>query len=93
MCFFLAGCLKFNFAGLEHQEAETRKADSKFKFSLEENEKLIAGFSTERTALDDEKAALVQRAETAKSSLKETAIELTGLKRHISQMTAAIFGK
>ena len=33
---------------LERQEAETCKDDSKFKFSLDENEKLKAGFSTER---------------------------------------------
>lgn len=78
---------------LEQQEDETRQANSKLKLSLEESEKLKAGFSTERTTWDKEKATLVQRAETAESSLKETAEELTGLKRRISQMTAAIFGK
>ena len=35
---------------LEHQESETRKADSKFKFSLDETEKLKASFDAERTA-------------------------------------------
>ena len=78
---------------LEHQEAETCKADSNFKFSLNENEKLKAGFATERSTWDEERAALIQRPETAKSSLKEATAQLTGLKRHISQMTAAIFGK
>ena len=78
---------------LEHQEAETRKADSKFKFSLDENEKLKAGFSMERIALEEEKAALLQRAETVEASLKETTAELTDLQRHISRMTSTIFGK
>ena len=78
---------------LEQQEAETRDAESKLKLRLEESEKLKTGFSTERTAWDKEKATLVQRAETAESSLKEATTELTVLKRHISQMTAAIFGK
>ena len=35
---------------LEAQEAETRKADSKFKFSLDENEKLKTKFNTEKAA-------------------------------------------
>ena len=33
---------------LEAQEAETRKADSKFKFSLDENEKLKTEFNAEK---------------------------------------------
>ena len=33
---------------LELQEAKTRKADSKFKFSLDEAEKLKTGFNTEK---------------------------------------------
>ena len=78
---------------LEHQEAETRKADSKFKFSLDENENLKDGFTTEKAAWEEERATLLQRAEAAESSLKETTLELTGLKCHISQMTSAIFGK
>ena len=35
---------------LEHQESETQKADSKFKFSLAETEKLKTRFDAERTA-------------------------------------------
>lgn len=78
---------------LEHQEAETCKANSKLKLSLDENEKLKAGFTTEKAGWEKEKATLIQRAEAAESSLKETTAELAGLKRHISQMTSAIFGK
>ena len=56
---------------LEAQESETRKADSKFKFSLDENEKLKTEFNTEKAAWAEEKAALIQRAEKAQASLEE----------------------
>jgi len=41
----------------------------------------------------DEKTALLNRAEQAEATLAETTAELSGLKRHISQMVSAIFGK
>lgn len=47
----------------------------------------------ERTAWEIEKAALVKRAEAAENQLKPVAEELSGLKRHITQISAAIFGK
>ena len=50
---------------LEHQESETRKDESKFEFSLAENEKLKTSFSAERTAWEKEKTILLQRAEAA----------------------------
>jgi predicted nucleic acid-binding Zn-ribbon protein len=78
---------------LEHQESETRKADSKFKFSLDETEKLKTSFDAERTALSEEKTALTQRAEKAEAALQEVTTELTGLKHRISQMVSAIFRK
>ena len=77
----------------KHQEAETQKADSKFKFSLDESEKRKTNFNTERTACAEERTALIQRAEKAEASLQEATTELTGLKHHISQMISAIFGK
>ena len=43
---------------LEHQESETRKAKSKFQFSLAETEKLKTSLDTERTAWAEEKIAL-----------------------------------
>ena len=79
--------------GLERQESKTRKADSKFKFSFDEIEKLKTRFAAERTAWGEENIALVQRAKTDEASLQEVTAELTSLKRHITQMTAAIFGK
>ena len=69
---------------LEQQGTETRKADVKFKFSLDEHEKLKTGLSIERTTWENEKVGLIQRAEAAESALKNTTAELTGLKRHIS---------
>ena len=47
----------------------------------------------ERTAWEIEKAALVKLAEAAENQLKPVAEELSGLKCHITQMSAAIFGK
>ena len=78
---------------LEHQESETQKADSKFKFSLDEIEKLKTSFDAERIAWAEEKTALTQRAEKAEAALQEVTTELTGLKHRISQMVFAIFGK
>ena len=78
---------------LELQKSETRKADSKFKFSLDETKKLKTRSAAERDAWAEGKTALVQRAENVEASLQEVTTELTGLKHHITQMTAAIFGK
>ena len=78
---------------LDHQESDTGKAKAKFKFSLDESEKLKSRFSVNKKAWDEEKVALIQREESAEATLKEVTIELSGLKRHISQMTSAICGK
>ena len=78
---------------LEYQESEIRKADSKFKFSLDETKKLKTSFEAERNAWAEEKTALTQRAEKAEAALQEVTTKLTDLKRRISQMVSAIFGK
>ena len=78
---------------LEFQEAEVEKANSKFEFSVSEQEKLKKDFEAEKRAWADEKTALISRAEKAETALEEVTGELSGLKRHISQMVAAIFGK
>ena len=44
---------------LELQEAETRKADSKFKFSLDEAKKLKTRFNTEKAVWAEDKTALI----------------------------------
>ena len=78
---------------LRTQETETRKANAKFVSSIAAQEKLKKDFEAERKAWAEEKATLVSRAEQAEKALTERTAELSGLKRHVSQMVAAIFGK
>ena len=78
---------------LKTQETETRKANAKFESSVAAQEKLKKKFETERKTWAEEKAALVSRAEQAEAALTERTAELSGLKHHVSQMVAAIFGK
>ena len=78
---------------LELQETETQRSDSKFEFSVSKQEKLRAEFEVEKKAWAEEKIALTHRAEKAEAALEEVAIELSGLKCHVSQMVSAIFGK
>ena len=78
---------------LKTQETETRKANAKFVSSIAAQEKLKTDFDAERRAWAEEKATLVSRAEQAEKDLSEKTAELSGLKRQVSQMVAAIFGK
>ena len=78
---------------LEAQETETQKANSKFEFSVAEQEKLKSEFEVEKKAWAEEKIALTQRAETAETSLEEVTTELSGLKHRVSQMVSTIFGE
>ena len=78
---------------LEAQETEIQKANTKFKFSVSEQEKLKKEFEAENKARADEKTALINRAEKAEAALEEVTGELAGLRRHVSQMVSAIFGK
>ena len=75
------------------QEIETQKANSKFEFSVSEQEKLKQNFESEKKIWADEKVALMTRAETAEASLAEATAELSDLKRQISRMVSAIFGE
>ena len=75
------------------QETETQKANSKFEFSVSEQEKLKQNFESQKKIWADEKAALVTRAETAEASLAEATAELSDLKRQISRMVSSIFGE
>nr|XP_020162208.1 uncharacterized protein LOC109747584 [Aegilops tauschii subsp. strangulata] len=77
---------------LKSQESETRKAESKFKFSVAEMEKLKTSFEAERNTWVEEKTALMQRTEKAEATLQEVTTELTGLKYRLCQMVSAIFG-
>ena len=78
---------------LAAQELEIQKANSKFEFSVSKQDKLKKNFEVEKKIWADEKASLVTRAETAEASLTEATTELSDLKRQISQMVSAIFGK
>ena len=69
---------------LELQETETQRANSKFEFSVSEQEKLRAEFEVEKKAWAKEKIALTKRAEKAKVTLEEVTTKLSGLKRHVS---------
>ena len=78
---------------LSAQEREIQKANSKFEFSVSEQEKLKKNFESEKKAWVDETASLVTRVETAEASLAEATNELSDLKWQISQMVSAIFDK
>ena len=97
--FVQAACKKFESeisdlkSRLKTQESETQKANSKFELSVSAQEKLKKKFEAEKKAWADEKAALLSRAEQAEATLTERTAELSGLKRHVSQMVSAIFGK
>ena len=78
---------------LEIQEAELEKANTKFAFSVSEQEKLKKEFEAEKKAWANDKTALINRAEKTKASLEEVTGESAGLKHHDSQMVSAIFGK
>ena len=78
---------------LAAQETETKKAESKFQFSVSEAEKLKTIFTADKEAWAKEKTALIQRAEKAEATLEGVTTELTGLKNRVSQMVSAIFGK
>ena len=78
---------------LAAQETETRKAESKFQFSVSESEKLKTSFTADKKAWAEEKTALIQRAEKAEVALQEVTTELSGLKHRVSQMVSAIFGE
>lgn len=69
---------------LDAREMETQRANSKFVFSISEQEKLKKDFEIEKKAWADEKIALINRAEKAETALEEATIKLSGLKRHVS---------
>ena len=60
---------------LEAQETETKKAESKFQFSVSEAEKLNTGFTADKEAWAKEKTALIQCAEKAEAALEEVTTE------------------
>ena len=78
---------------LEAQETETQRSNSRFQFSVSEQEKLKKDFEVEKKAWADENIALTNRAEKEEVALEEATGELSGLKRQVSQMVSGTFGK
>ena len=78
---------------LQSQETETQRANTKFEFSVSEQEKLKANFEVERKTWADENNDLTQWADKAEATLEKVTNELSGLKRHVTQMVTTIFGK
>ena len=56
-------------------------------------EKLKESFNKEQTDWNTEKSALQKRAEDAEAALQPVVNDLTGVKRQVHAMTAAVFGK
>ena len=80
------GDLKKNLS--DQQDART-KSEEKYQLVLAEMEKLKADL---KRAQADQDAA-TKRAEKAEAKLATVQQELSGLKRHISNMAQAVFGK
>ncbi|XP_073365006.1 uncharacterized protein [Aegilops tauschii subsp. strangulata] len=77
---------------IKSQQAETSKAKDELSGALAAMEKLKESFNKERADWDTEKSALQKRVEDAEAALKPVVDELTGVKRQIHAMTAAVFG-
>nr|XP_040255023.1 uncharacterized protein LOC120973458 [Aegilops tauschii subsp. strangulata] len=78
---------------IKSQQAETSKAKDELTSALAAMEKLKESFKNERAGWDTEKTTLLKKAEDAEAALNPVTEELTGLKRQINAMTAAVFGK
>ena len=63
---------------LESEQALRAKVESCLQSSLEELEKIKAGFKTEKKSFETEKAALIKRAEAAEGQLVSVTEELAG---------------
>ncbi|KAI5000653.1 hypothetical protein ZWY2020_005242 [Hordeum vulgare] len=79
------GDLKKNLSGQQDARA---KSEEKYQLALAELEKLKA--ELKRAQADQD--AVIKRAEKAEARLATVQQELSGLKRHISNMTQAVFG-
>jgi len=82
--------LKENVASQQTARAE---AEEKWRVAIKELEKVQADFTAFKKTTESKEAALTKRANDADQQLKLASEELQTLKRHISRMTSAIFGK
>ena len=75
------------------QQTTRSEAEKKWRVAVKELEKTQADFAAFKKTAESEQAALTKRADDAEGRLKVASEELQTLKRHISRMTSAIFGK
>ena len=81
--------LKKNLA--EQQDART-ESEEKYRLALADMEKMKANHQKLEKKAHVDQAAIVKRAEQSEDKLEAALQELSGLKKHISNMTQAIFG-
>jgi hypothetical protein len=84
-------------AGLQEQLKAEKKlcidAESSVAALQESVSTAAENLKSVKTSHEEEKTALLKRAEEAENRLKPITDELSGLKRYITDMTQAIFGK
>ena len=80
-------------SNLASQQTARSEADQKWRVAVTELEKTRAELAACKKTAESEKAALTKRTDDSESRFKVVSEELQTLERHISRMTAAIFGK
>ena len=75
------------------QQTARSEAETKWRVTVEDLEKTQVDFALFKKNTETHQAALTKHAEDAEGRLTIVSAELQTLKRHISRMTSAIFGK
>jgi chromosome segregation ATPase len=78
---------------LASQQTARSEAEDKYRTAVEELEKTQVDFALFKKNTESDQAAMTKRAEDAEGRLTVVSEELQTLKRHISRMTSAVFGK
>ena len=78
---------------LAAQQTARSEAEQKWRVAVKELEKTRADFAAFKKTAESEKATLTKCTDDAEGRLNVASEELQTLKRHISRMTYAIFGK
>ena len=82
--------LKKHLAGQQDAYSEL---EEKFRLLQADLEKMNADQKKIEKKANADQAAILERAEQAKEKLEAAQQELTGLKKHVSNMTVTMFGK
>ena len=67
--------------------------EEKYRLALADMVKMKPDHQKFEKKVNDDQAAILKRAEQAEAKLEAAPQELSGLKKHVSNMTQAIFGK